>query len=203
MGSASPVVMTAPDAPTDSADERPAYADVAPSALIQVGFVFRPHGLEGELKIDPSSTDDPTRYEELRFVYLGKRARQVTKHEIVSVRYQETKRGTTVILGLEGIEDRDAAEAVAKFLVFATEEALELGEDELYVHDLVGLDVVTEEDVVLGTVANVKEMPAQDMLVVRKDESGEALIPAVEDFLIEIDVDAGRVVVRPIDGLMD
>lgn len=186
----------------DSDEQRPDFADVPPTALVQVGFVFRPHGLEGELKIDPEHTDDPARFEDLPAVYLGARPHRVTKHAVASVRYQETKRGTTVILGLEGIDDRDDAEAVAKFKVFATEEALELDEGELFAHELVGWAVVTEDDTVLGTVANLMEMPAQDMFVVRTPDGQEEMIPAVEDFILDIDEDEEYVVVRPIDGLM-
>ena len=188
--------------PTNSAEDRPDYADVSPTALVQVGFVFRPHGMDGELKIDPSSTDDPARFEALSFVFLGARPHRVTKHAIASVRYQQTKRGVTVILGLEGIDDRDAAEAVSKFKVFATEEALELGDDELFAHELVGWTVVTEDDTVLGTVANLMEMPAQDTFVVRTPEDEQKMIPAVEDFILAIDEEKEQVVVRPIDGLM-
>lgn len=189
--------------PSNSTDATPEFADVSPTALIQVGFVFRPHGMEGELKIDPEQTDDPARFETLPAVFLGPHPRRVRKHEVASVRYQETKRGTTVILGLDGIPDRDAAEAVAKFKVYATEEALELGEEELYVHDLVGMDVVTEAGESLGTVANYTEMPAQDMLIVRRSDGGETMIPAVDDFLLDIDEDAEQVTVRPIDGLVE
>jgi 16S rRNA processing protein RimM len=189
--------------PTNSSEDRPDYADVPPTALVQVGFVFRPHGMDGELKIDPSSTDDPARFEELPFVFLGAQPHRVTRHPVASVRYQQTKRGVTVILGVEGIEDRDDAEAVAKFKVFATEEALELGEDELFAHELVGWTVVTEDDTILGTVANLMEMPAQDMFVVRTPDDEEKMIPAVEDFVLAIDEKEEQVVVRPIDGLME
>jgi 16S rRNA processing protein RimM len=158
--------------------------------------------MDGELKIDPSSTDDPARFEELPFVFLGAQPHRVTRHPVASVRYQQTKRGVTVILGVEGIEDRDDAEAVAKFKVFATEEALELGEDELFAHELVGWTVVTEDDTILGTVANLMEMPAQDMFVIRTPDDEEKMIPAVEDFVLAIDEEEEQVVVRPIDGLM-
>jgi 16S rRNA processing protein RimM len=47
------------------------------------------------------------------------------------------------------------------------------------------------------------EMPAQDLFVVRTPEDTEAMIPAIDDFIIEIDEEAERMVVRPIDGLMD
>ena len=187
---------------SDSDEQRSEFADVPPTDLVQVGFVFRPHGMEGELKIDPGTTDDPARFEELPVVFLGAQPHRVTRHAVASVRYQQTKRGTTVILGVEGIEDRDDAEAVSKFKVFATEEALELGEDELFAHDLVGWKVVTEEGTVLGTVANLMEMPAQDLFVVRTSDDEEKMVPAVEDFILALDEEEQRVVVRPIEGLM-
>lgn len=194
--------MTDATAP-DPADGVPDFADVSPDALVQVGFVFRPHGLNGELKIDPELADDPEQFERLPVVYLGPHRRQVTKHGITSVRYQHTKRGTTVLLGLDDIDSRDAAEAVTKFEVFATEEDLELGDAELLAQDLIGMEVVTEEGALLGTIANFKQMPAQDVLVVRKDGGGQAMIPVVEDFLLDVDEDAERVVVRPIEGLLE
>jgi 16S rRNA processing protein RimM len=187
---------------SDSDEQRSEFADVPPTDLVQVGFVFRPHGMEGELKIDPGATDDPARFEELPVVFLGAQPHRVTRHAVASVRYQQTKRGTTVILGVEGIEDRDDAEAVSKFKVFVTEEALELGEDELFAHDLVGWEVVTEEGTVLGTVANLMEMPAQDLFVVRTSDDEEKMVPAVEDFILALDEEEERVVVRPIEGLM-
>jgi 16S rRNA processing protein RimM len=171
--------------------------------MVQVGFVFRAHGMEGELKVNPEHTDDPARFEELDTVYLGRSPRAVTRHEIASVRYQETKRGTTVILGLADVASRSDAEAVMKQKVFADEADLELADDEIFIHDLVGLSVVTEAGETLGTVANYMEMPAQDVFVVHRPEAGEAMIPAVEDFIVDIDLDGGRLVVRPIEGLLD
>jgi 16S rRNA processing protein RimM len=190
------------DSSPTSSDAQPAFADVSPRDLVQVGFVFRPHGLEGELKIDPEHTDDPARFEELPTVFLGAQPHRVTRHAVASVRYQQTKRGTTVILGVEGIDDRDDAEAVAKFKVFATEEALELEDGELFAHELIGWDVVAVDGSPLGTVANLKTMPGQEMLVVRGPENEETMIPAVEDFIVELDEEDGRITVQLIEGLM-
>jgi 16S rRNA processing protein RimM len=188
---------------SDSRPSRPDYADVSPTTLVQVGFIFRPHGMDGELKIDPSSTDDPTRFEDLPVLFVGPHPRRVVRHPVASVRYQQTKRGVTVILGLEGIDNRDDAEAVAKMKVFATEKALDLEKGKLFAHELVGWDVVTDDGASLGTVANLLQMPAQEMFIVRTPEDEQKMVPAVEDFILALDEEAERVVVRPIDGLMD
>jgi 16S rRNA processing protein RimM len=189
--------------PSNPDARRPDYADVSPHDLVQVGFVFRPHGLTGELKIDPGATDDPARFEELPSVYVGARPQRVRRFSIASVRYQQTKRGVTVILGLDGIADRDAAEAIAKRNVYATEEALGLDEEELLAHQLVGWAVVAEDGTRLGTVVTLRKMPAQDTFVVQREDGRELMIPAVEDFIVALDETAEQVVVRPIDGLLD
>ena len=179
------------------------YADVSPTAMVQVGFVFRPHGMKGELKINPEHTDDPARFEALDTVYVGRTPHEVTRHTISSVRYQETKRGTTVILGLSDVENRTDAEDLSKLRVFAHEDDLELGEDEVFIHDLVGLVVVTEAGEELGTVANYMEMPAQDVFVVRRPNGEQAMIPAVEEFIVDIDLDGGELIVRLVEGLIE
>lgn len=191
------------DASSESASSPPEYADVPPGSMIQVGFVFRAHGMDGELKVNPEYTDDPTRYEELDTVYIGKSPRAVTRHTISSVRYQESKRGTTVILGLEDVASRTDAEALMKLNVFAREDDLDLAEDEIFIHDLIGLSVVTEEGEEIGTVANYMEMPAQDVFVITRPDKEEAMIPAVDDFIINVDLENGRLVVRLIDGLIE
>ncbi len=194
---------------TDNADngEPPSYADayaeIDPAQLVRVGFVFRPHGVHGELKVDPEDTGDPTRYEMWERVFVGREPQAVTRHAITGVRYQETKRGTTVILTLEGIASRDDAEAIAKSTVFVLEDDLDLDEEEVFIHDLIGLEVEAEDGTPVGTVVNLLELPAHDVLVVQQSQGGEALIPVVDDFIAEFSLEARRVVVRPIDGLLD
>jgi 16S rRNA processing protein RimM len=190
-----------------SSDTAPSYADayaeVDPDDLVRVGFVYRPHGVHGEIKVDPEDTGDPTRYETWDQVFVGPNRERVTQHAIAGVRYQETKRGTTVILTLEGIDSRDDAEVITKSAVFVREDVLDLEAEEVFIHDLIGLDVQTEEGAVVGTVINLLELPAHDVLVVRRSNGQEAMIPAVDDFVLALDLEAGHVTVRPIEGMID
>lgn len=184
-------------------NDRPSTPEApAPESLLQIGRIFRPHGVRGELKVAPD-TDDPSRFEQLAVVYVGPHERRVTPHRVASVRYQETKRGVTVILRFEDVTDRGDAEVLAKQNVYATEEALPpLESNEVFVHDLIGLKVVTEDGEPVGSVANVLPMPAHDVYVVHRPGHPEQMIPAVEDFIVAIDLDAGRLVIRPIEGLL-
>jgi len=185
---------------TDRSDA--ATASIDSDALVRVGFVFRPHGVHGELKVDPES-DDPTRFESFETVYIGPRRHEAQAFTVTSCRYQETKRGTTVILQLAEVASRTDAEGIMKQTVFVSEDVLDLDDEEVFIHDLVGLDVVTEDGTSVGMLSNVLTYPAHDMLVVHRPGQSEALIPVVEDIVLDMDLDAERIVIRPIEGLLD
>jgi 16S rRNA processing protein RimM len=81
------------------------------------------------------------------------------------------------------------------------EEAMPLGEDEYYVYQIVGLDVWTAEGEYLGRISEVLFTGANDVYVVQ-GEKGEILIPAIEDVVLEVDLDGGRLTVELMEGLI-
>ena len=174
-----------------------------PDALLIVGRTGKPHGVMGELKVIPE-TDDPDRIEALETLYLGSTPDSVQPYGVDSVRYQQTKHGLTVIVHLDGITDRDAASALRGQSVFAHEDDLPPLEDgEYYLHDLIGLSVRLESGDEIGKVADVMELPGHEVLVVARPGQPKAMIPAVPEFIDELDLEAGFLVVRPIEGLLD
>jgi 16S rRNA processing protein RimM len=107
------------------------------------------------------------------------------------------------ILALEGIGDRDAAEACRGSVLRARRECLPAPrEDEWYVADLVGLRVETVEGEFLGTVEEVLRLPANDVLAVR-GERGEILLPMTEEVLRSVRPDEGRAIVHLLPGLVE
>ena len=177
---------------------------VNPDDLLLVGRIGKTHGVRGEVKVIPE-TDDPERFASLDVVFLGRTPEDAAPHPVTSVRFQQSKRGLTVVLGLEGIETVEQAAALRQQAVFAFEEDLPpLDDDEFFLHDLIGLDVVTEEGERIGAVKDVLELPAHLVYVVTRPDKPDALIPAVPAFIADVDVHgAQRLVVRPIEGLFD
>jgi 16S rRNA processing protein RimM len=174
-----------------------------PDALLLIGRIGKPHGVRGEMKVVPE-TDDPERFADLETCYVGPRPEAVTAYAIASVRYQHSKRGITVLLGLDAIADRDAAEALRGQLVYAHRDDLPaLDEGEFFIDDLLDLDVVTTEGDAVGTIVDVMELPSHPVYVVERPGQPDALIPGVPAFIEEVDLEAGRVVLRPIEGLLD
>lgn len=168
-----------------------------------VGRVYRAHGVKGEVKVIPE-TDDPERFEALDEVYLGDTAETAEPYGVESVRYQVGGKGVTVVLRLEGVTTREEADALRQHGVYADEDDLPpLGEGEVYLHDLIGLAVVDEAGEAVGTVRDVLQMPAHDVYVVARPGRPDAMIPAVPAFVVGVDLEGGRLVVRPIEGLLD
>ncbi len=155
------------------------------------------------MKIIPE-TDHPERFEDLTIIYTGSTATTADPQDLESVRFQPTKRGTIVIAKLRGIDSREKAETMRKACVFAREEDLPpLEEGEFFLHDLIGLAVVTDAGDDVGTVDDVIEGPAQPILVVARKGKESVMIPAVDEFVDNMDLDERRIIIRPIEGLLD
>ncbi len=184
--------------------QRPKSNVQNPETLLLVGRVGKTHGVRGEVKVIPE-TDDPERFAALETVFLGQQPEDAAPHSVASVRFQQSKRGLTIVLKLDGIETMEQAAALRRKAVFAFEEDLPpLADDEFFLHDLIGLDVVTEQGDQVGVVRDVLELPAHHIYVVARPDKPDAMIPAVPAFITEIDIHgAQRLVVRPIEGLLD
>lgn len=162
---------------------------------IKIGRIVNAVALRGEVKVYNYS-GSKERYEELdRIIVEGK------EYGIEKVRYQQQM----VILKLAGINDRNAAEAMKNKDVFITEEDLqELPEDTFYIRDLIGLEVVdAETGDAIGKLKDVLQPSSQDIYVVGRVEGSDVLIPAVSEFIKEVNVKDGFVKVHLIEGMME
>ncbi len=176
-------------------------------SLLIVGVCGPPHGVRGEVKVIPE-TDDPARLLGLERVWLGASAEGARERAVEGARPQTSKRGLAILMKLDGVADREAAQALRKRLVFAHEDDLPgLEEGEIFLHDLPGLAVLLASEngsaEPIGTVAEVMEGVAQNLLVVRRDGRPDALIPDVPEIVTDVDLDAGTITVQPPEGLLD
>lgn len=160
---------------------------------IQIGKIVNAVALKGEVKIYPYS--EPSRFEEIGKLYIENK-----QYEIQNVRMQ----GTTVIVKLKGIDDRNAAEEQRNKYVYITEEQLpELPEDEYYIRDLIGMTVETVDGEYIGVLNDVLQNTAQDVYEVKKDDGKMVLIPGVAAFIIDINMETKKISVNVPEGLLD
>ena len=164
--------------------------------LFQVGGITAPHGGRGEVKVFPT-TDDNARFKNLKTVLLDQ-GRGTRELEIEGVKFFKNM----VILKFKGIDDRNDVERMrqAKLLV-TRENAVELGKDEYFIADLIGIQVVSDEGEELGTISDVLQTGANDVYVVSKDGAKDLLIPAIHACIQNVDVAAGQMEVHLLPGL--
>jgi len=172
---------------------------------LRVGRLVKAHGLKGALKLE-LYTDDP----DGRFVPGAVFTLQVPESspwhgKTVTVREFKWMNSHPVVF-LDGVEDRDGAESLVRAILWVEQDAATpvVEDDAWYDHQLVGLDVVRDGEVV-GRVARVDHFPAQDLLIVRLSGGAdrEVLVPFVKAIVPEVDMAAGRLVVTPPAGLFE
>jgi len=158
-----------------------------------VGRVVRPFGLRGELKVHVM-TEYPEQLDRLHTVYLGPERQAWT---VENIRLHQD----AALFTLAGCDDRDAAESLRGALVqIAREDAVPLEGDEFYEYQLIGIKVVEKDGSLLGKLTEIINTGANDVFVVVGPE-GELLLPAIESVILEIDLDADRMLVELMEGL--
>lgn len=162
----------------------------APERLI-IGRVMGSHGVRGEFRMATDITH-PEHLRALRTIYLGDEQQPWPVRRIHPV-----PGGKEAIVRLTGLATPEEATALHGQQVRADQAALPpLPQDEYYYYQLIGLDVVTEDGTTLGRLAEIIETGANDVYVVR-GLAGEILIPAIEEVVRAVDLDGGKLIVRP------
>lgn len=178
---------------------------MAAPALTIVGRVRRAHGIHGELVIEPLTDAPDAVFAPGRRVFAGTVDGDPAPdgRELV-VEESRPFKGGGWIVAFDGIVDRNEAELWRQRYVLAPPEELEpAGEDEVYVHDLLGMSVVHAHSLEpIGEVTEVYEVPQGLMLDVKR-ENGTVLIPFRPEVIRRIDHTERRLLVDPPEGLLD
>jgi len=154
-----------------------------------IGQVAAPFGIHGALHVRPE-TDRPERFHDLEEVCLELPSGEERIYRISSARL--SPKGVT--LTLAGCEDRDSAAALGRAWVkIKRSMAIPLAQGSYWMHDVIGLRVVTEEGEDLGEVTEIIRAPGNDVYVTPK-----TMIPAVREVVKQIDLDARRMIVAPL-----
>lgn len=168
--------------------------------FLLLGEVLRPHGVRGELKIRVL-TDYPERIAQLDMVYVGDdpNADAAVGYRVENMRSQNEYG----LLKLRGVDTRDQADTLRQmYVMVALEEAVPLEEGEFYIYQLIGLNVQTHNGQPLGTLTEVLETGANNVYIVDSPQYGEVLIPALDDTILSIDVEAGVMIVKLPEGTL-
>lgn len=164
--------------------------------LIKVGKITNSVGIKGELKIYPL-TDYKERFKELKSVYIEDCNDK--EYEIENVRYKNE----LVILKFKNVNDRNESEKLRnKFIFINKDKVRELPKDSYYIYDLIGLKVYSTNTEYLGKLTNVIQNSAQDLYELELEDNRKVLIPAVKEFIKEVNIKEGFIKVKIIEGLI-
>jgi 16S rRNA processing protein RimM len=165
---------------------------------LRIGRLTRAHGLKGELEVRLDWSDSRALLEAER-VLLTRPDGGTEAHVIAGTR----STGKGVLLRLEGVADRDAAEALCGSTVSVSRAELPpLEEGEYYLCDLVGLAVAGPSGL-LGRVIEIQMYPSVDAVVIEAPDGARYEQPLISEWLERVDVAADGIVLRSLDGLLE
>jgi 16S rRNA processing protein RimM len=158
--------------------------------FLAVGRLRRSHGIEGEMLMDVL-TGFPERLRSGKTVYIGEAHEPV---RLASVRGHNRE----LIVRLSGVQTPEETAPYRNMVLYVKASELpKLPDGEYYHHQLIGITVVDEAGVVLGTLDEILETGANDVYLVKTPDGKELLLPAVEEVVLEVDLEQHQMRVRP------
>ena len=166
--------------------------------FLKVGGIANTHGIKGEVKVFPT-TDDPQRFCKLKNVKLDT-GKGYIDLEIQSVKFFKQ----FVILKFKGYDNiNDIEKYKGKQLYVTRENAVELDEDEYFIADMIGLDVIDENDNHIGKLTDVTQTGANDVYVINMEDcEDELLVPAIKECILDVNVKDGFIKIHIMEGLL-
>ena len=169
--------------------------------LFRVGCVATTHGVRGEVKVYPT-TEEPQRFKKYKEVLLKdpQERREDRCMHIESVKFFKQM----VIVKFKECETMEDADRLrGAELYVPREKAVPLQENEYYISDLIGMQVESDEGVLLGVLDDVMQTGANDVYVVKQADGKEILLPAIKECIKLVDVNARHMTVHLMPGLVE
>lgn len=164
---------------------------------VVVGRIGRAHGVHGQVSVDVRTDTPEERFSPGVVLYPTGRAGLPNEVSVAALRWQNAR----LILTIEGIGDRTAAEGLRGAFLEADVNLTDTSGDEYHDLALVGLEVQHVGGTLLGRVTEVLHLPGQDVLSVARTDGGEVLVPFVRQLVPDVNLARGRIVVDLPDGL--
>lgn len=159
--------------------------------LIRIGTIVNTQGLKGDVRIYPD-TDYRERFEELEYLHVEGLDE---KFYIEKVRYKKN----LAIIKFKGLDHINDVEKYMNLIVYT--EKLDL-EDRVYVKDIIGMKLIDHLKGEIGVLIDVIQNPAHDLYLVKTTDGRDVLIPVVDEFVKEIDMEKRIINVTLIEGLV-
>jgi 16S rRNA processing protein RimM len=164
-----------------------------------VGRIARAHGIRGQVVVNLETDFPQQRFQPGAELFVKRSSGRVDALVVTTARFQQDR----PVIGLQGVEDMNAANALAGLeLRVPPEQLAALPVGMFYRHDLVGCEVETIDHAHVGSVTGVEGTMAGSRLVVATAR-GEVLIPLAAEICRSVDPAAKRIVIAPPEGLLE
>lgn len=167
--------------------------------MLTIGKIINTHGINGELKI-LEQTDFPERFTAGNTIYMINSKNKAIPIEIESYRVMN-KFGLLKIKGYDHIDDAEALKGLE--LKIEKDQVGELDEGEYYYFEIIGCEVYTINNELIGVIDSVMSPGANDVWVVKNENKKEFLIPFIPSVVKNVDVKNKRVEIEVMEGLLD
>lgn len=164
---------------------------------LEIGQIVNTFGIKGMVKIKPF-TDDINRFDRLKKIYISNKNGK-KEYQIQEVKYHKNM----VLMKLEGVDTPEQADLLRQSYLLvdrADEEPLEEGV--YYIVDLLGLEVYTDDNKLLGKVDDIFNTGSNDIYVVKDEMGKQILLPGIPEVLKNVDLEKGKITVHLIPGLI-
>ena len=165
---------------------------------LEIGQIVNTFGIKGMVKIKPF-TDDINRFDRLKKIYISNKNGK-KEYQIQEIKYHKNM----VLMKLEGVDTPEQANLLRQSYLLvdrADEEPLEDGV--YYIVDLLGLEVYTDDNKLLGKVDDIFNTGSNDIYVVKDELGKQILLPGIPEVLKNVDLEKGIITVHLIPGLCD
>ena len=164
---------------------------------LEIGQIVNTFGIKGIVKVKPF-TDDIKRFDNLKTVYIKKSNTQ-KEYEIEEVKYHKDM----VLIKFKGVDTVEQAELLRNaYLTISRDSVEKLEEGRYYIVDMLGLEVYTDEQVLLGTLDDIFNTGSNDIYVVKDKQGKQILLPAIQDVIKQIDMENRKMIVHLLPGLV-
>ena len=164
--------------------------------FLEIGQIVNTYGIKGYLKVVPF-TDNYERFKDLKKIFID------VKGSLQEFIIEEVKSNKNVVLlKLKGIDDINVAENYRNYYIkINRDDAVKLPKDTYFVIDLIGIQVVTDDNVLLGNIVDIFKTGANDVYVVKDELGKQKLLPAIDDVIKDVDILNKKMIVHLIEGL--
>lgn len=165
--------------------------------FLEMARITKPIGLKGEMRAQVFC-DYAEQLAEYETLYLGK------EHEPISVTSSRVQKNEMAAIKISGVESIEEAQRLSGKMIYLNRDDADLPDDVWFLQDIIGAEVLdADSGKRYGVIDDVLQNGAADVYSIKTDEGKQLLFPAIPEVLVDVDIDNGKMTIRPLPNLFE